>query len=205
MVQHCLKAACRKSNRGLNYTKNWVLECILMHMKSPKLYEHIQLNNIMCLPCCKTIQKYVSNYNSGFGFNNKTFQVISQKMQNTEPHLRHGGLIIDEMKLTEKLQAKSSGQTGGFVDIGQYTPLTFKSAPSNHGLVILFQPLVGKWSQILVIFATSNNVSGDILSKLIIETTVRCENAGLLVHFETGDAASWNRCNVEKLQNISIC
>ena len=47
--------------------------------EKPKTYEHIRLNNIMCLPCHKTIRKYVSNYNSGFGFNNKTFEVIFGK------------------------------------------------------------------------------------------------------------------------------
>ena len=156
----------------------------------------------MCLPCRKTIRKYISNYNSGFGFNNKTFEIIAQKIKNTEPYLRHGGLIIDEMKLTEKLQAKNCSQIEGFVDIGPYTPTSMKSTPSNHGLVILFQPLVGKWSQIIGVFATSNNVSGDLLCKLIIEATVLSENAGLFVDFITCDAASWNR-NMWKKFEIS--
>lgn len=53
----------------------------------------------MCLPCRKTICKYISNYNSGFGFNMKTFNVILQKMKDADPYLRCRGITIDEKKL----------------------------------------------------------------------------------------------------------
>lgn len=115
-------------------------------------------------------------------------------MKDIDPYLKQGGLIIDEMKLTERFEARNCGQIGGFVDIGPYTPTNLNSTLCNHGLVIIYQPFVGKWRQILEVFATSNNISGNLLSKLVIEATVLCENSGLFVDSVTCDAASWNRC-----------
>ncbi|KAH7974506.1 hypothetical protein HPB49_016350 [Dermacentor silvarum] len=46
----CFEVASRKSSRGMAYDKLWVLECILMRMKSPQLYEHIRRHQIMALP-----------------------------------------------------------------------------------------------------------------------------------------------------------
>lgn len=37
-VRACFEAACRKSRKGMKYDQEWVLECILMQMRSPKLY-----------------------------------------------------------------------------------------------------------------------------------------------------------------------
>ncbi|KAG0425381.1 hypothetical protein HPB47_027439 [Ixodes persulcatus] len=49
-VTCCFDAASRKSRQGMKYDKSWILECILMRMRSPKLYEHIRKQNIFALP-----------------------------------------------------------------------------------------------------------------------------------------------------------
>lgn len=36
---------------------------------------------------------------------------------------RHGGILIDEMKLSENLKVTNSGFIEGFVDLGAYTSL----------------------------------------------------------------------------------
>ena len=161
-----------------------------MNMKSPKLYEHyVKVDKIMCLPCRNTIRKYVLNYNSSFDFINQAFEILSQKLKDAEPYLRQGGLVIDERKLIEKLLAKNCSQVEGFVDFAPYISMSMKSTLNNHGLVILFQSLAGKWSQTIGEFVASNNISGDLLCNLIIEVKVLPKKAGLFADFITCDVA----------------
>ncbi|KAH9379819.1 hypothetical protein HPB48_010408 [Haemaphysalis longicornis] len=40
-VQACFEASKRKGTQRMKYSQEWVLKCILMRIKSPKLYEHI--------------------------------------------------------------------------------------------------------------------------------------------------------------------
>lgn len=42
----------------MRFTSEWMLECILMKIKSPKLYRHLRINNILVLPSNTTIKKY---------------------------------------------------------------------------------------------------------------------------------------------------
>lgn len=45
-IMQCFKAAGRMSTKGMRYDNEWILECIVMCMKSPRLYDHIQKNKL---------------------------------------------------------------------------------------------------------------------------------------------------------------
>ncbi|XP_023210550.1 uncharacterized protein LOC111613422 [Centruroides sculpturatus] len=60
-------------------------------------------------------------------------------------------------------------------------------------MVIMYQPLTGDWQQILGVFATGGNISGELLSKLLLEAITLVERSGLMVDFNTRDDTSWNR------------
>lgn len=62
---------------------------------------------------------------------------------------RHGGIVVDEMNLSAHLDMKSSTYIEGFVDLGKFTDATERQKKADHGLVIMFQPFVGKWTQII--------------------------------------------------------
>lgn len=62
---------------------------------------------------------------------------------------RHGGLVVDEIKLSTHLDLKSSMDIEGFVDLGPFTEEKDKHTKADHGLVVMFQPFVGKWTQII--------------------------------------------------------
>lgn len=105
----------------------------------------------------------------------------------------HGGLIVDEMKLSEQLSVITAGRLEGFVDLGPFTSAEDKHAVCDHGMVIIFVLFVGKWTQILGAFATRGNVEGSLLAKIMVETVSLAEKAGLRVDFITSDGATWNR------------
>ncbi|KAH7959964.1 hypothetical protein HPB49_015596 [Dermacentor silvarum] len=105
----------------------------------------------------------------------------------------HGGLLFDEMKLSEHLSVEQSGKLRGFVDLGPFTPPQDANLPCDHGMVVMFVPFTGEFSQIIGAFATHGNVKGSLLCKILIEAIILVEKAGLFVDFLTCDGASWNR------------
>ncbi|KAH7934303.1 hypothetical protein HPB49_024750 [Dermacentor silvarum] len=133
------------------------------------------------------------NFRSGFGFNPNIFSALAEKTKHMDSFSCHGGIVFDEMKLSEHLDVKSNGELEGFVDLAQFTSESQKEQLSDHGMVVLFQPFQGKWTQVLGVFASQSNVKADTLAKIIVEATILCEKAGLLVDYVTCDGASWNR------------
>ncbi|KAG0429309.1 hypothetical protein HPB47_023763 [Ixodes persulcatus] len=156
-VRQCFSAA-KVKKKGFHYSKAWILECIIMKMKSPRLYNHIRDSEILALPSKSTLKRYMAVYRSEFRFSHKTLNMNDFK--------KHGGLLVDELKLSQHLRVKQSGHIEGFVDLGKYTSTTDKSVESDHGMVIMFVPFVGKWSQIIGTFATNGKMKGEILAKV---------------------------------------
>lgn len=134
------------------FQQEWILECIVMHMKTPRLYEHNRKLKIMVVPSSSCLRTYVRKYKSGFGFNEEVLMAIAEKARTIDPYHRHDDILIDEMKLSENLTVNSQGKVDGFVDLGKYSSPGQEGAQCDHGLVILFQPFTGKWKQILGAF-----------------------------------------------------
>lgn len=116
-----------------------------------------------------------------------------KKTKSIDEFHRHGGLLIDELKLSESLKVTSSGLIEGFVDLGKYTSLDQSTQTCDHGLVVLYQPFSGNFQQILGVFGSHGNVKADVLAKIIVDATLTAEKSGLFVDFVTTDGASWNR------------
>lgn len=70
-VRVCLAACKRRSTKGMKYEAQWVLECAVMCMKSPRLYEHIRKHKIMVLPSRTSLRCFLKKYRSGFGLSTK--------------------------------------------------------------------------------------------------------------------------------------
>lgn len=165
-----------------------------MKMKSAKLYEHRTKENILSLPSKTTLRKYLKSYKTGFGFCPKIFNVVSEKTATMEEYACHGGIIVDEMHLSEHLSVTTTGHTDGFVDLGSFTSPKDKHTPRDHGIVSISVPLIGKWTQILAAFATRGNVNGSTLTKIMLEAIILAEKSrpeGGLHHIR--------RCKLEQM------
>ncbi|KAL3221287.1 hypothetical protein MRX96_050265, partial [Rhipicephalus microplus] len=55
-----------------------------------------------------------------------------------------------------------------FVNLGSFTADEQRSTPADHGMVMLFQPFQGDWTQILGVFSSKRNIKTDMLSKLLL-------------------------------------
>ncbi|KAG0444738.1 hypothetical protein HPB47_013439 [Ixodes persulcatus] len=148
-VRHCFRAAQRKSVKGISYSANWLLECIILRMKSRSLYEHMRHHQILLLPSRSCLRKYLKNFRGMFGFNPELLKTLKLKTAPMPESERHGGLVLDELKLSEHLTVAASGHLQGFVDLDKFTPPELRAVPADHGLLLVFQPFMGDWIQII--------------------------------------------------------
>ncbi|KAH9372071.1 hypothetical protein HPB48_014480 [Haemaphysalis longicornis] len=119
--------------------------------------------------------------------------MLKQKASSMDAFKRHGGLIVDEMTLSENLSVSLSGHIQGFVNMGQFTPSSGKHKVADHTMVIMLVPFTGKWTQILPPFATHGNMKGNLLSKVMLKAVILAGKAGLFVDFISSDGATWNQ------------
>ena len=80
------------------YPMDYIYECILMRIKSKKLYDHIRNRNLLPLPCKETLKNYIENLESEFGFQESVFHVMKEKCGKLAAAERRGK-ILDFMSL----------------------------------------------------------------------------------------------------------
>lgn len=92
-----------KNKKDIRYEIEWLLECLLIRVKSPATYEHIRICNILPLPSRNTLQKMTSSLSSEFGFNQFALECIKTKLKNKPLSERYGSLMWDEMAIIQDL------------------------------------------------------------------------------------------------------
>lgn len=89
MIQQCFKNA-RVKPKGRRYNLEFIYECILLRIKSPKAYLHCLRHNLLPLPSFATLRRYMDNLDSAYGFNDKVFQCLKVKASEMRPNERRG-------------------------------------------------------------------------------------------------------------------
>lgn len=88
------------------------------------------------------ISFFLQGFKASFCFKYKLLGSV--KAQEIDEMKRHGGLVVDETKLSTHLDMRSSGHIEGFVDLGKFTEDCDKHTKADHGLVVMFQSVIGK-------------------------------------------------------------
>ena len=84
----------------MRYDIEWLLECLLIRVKSPATYEHLRANKILPLSSKDTLRKMISSMSPEFGFNDFELQCITRNLKNKSLSERYGSLMWDEMSIT---------------------------------------------------------------------------------------------------------
>lgn len=115
--------------------------------------------DILPLPCIRTIRRYLSLVKPQCGFDDKFFILLKKKMTFLSKEQRHGMLIYDEIMLRESIDVDSKTLTyTGIEDFGQ--DFETSGLKANHGLVIMYQSLYANFSQPIAVFASRGPVKG---------------------------------------------
>ncbi|KAK3919881.1 LOW QUALITY PROTEIN: DNA transposase [Frankliniella fusca] len=192
VVLNIIRAAKAKGPSGRRYDLEWVFHCLLMRIKSPKLYDHIRKRKILPLPDRTSINRYMRKMRPAYGYQKPVFEVLSSKTANWSELQRHV-LLLDEMKLQPGTEFdRNTLLHWGFI-WGSSPPENQKQELGDHALVVLSQPFAGGWVQSLGCFLSKGNVKGDVLAKIALEGITLSENAGLRVDGIVTDGGAWNR------------
>ncbi|XP_020298903.1 uncharacterized protein LOC109863121, partial [Pseudomyrmex gracilis] len=194
-IQEIIKTTKHKNLKGRRYNKEWILLCMLMHMKSPKAYNFLRDNQILPVPCVRTIQRYLSLIDSSCGFDMRFFEMFKLALDKKEEIQKHGVILLDEIHLRESVNVNSKNLTyTGLIDFGSENirPINLDET-ADHGLVIMFQPLADFYSQPIAVFASKGSVVGEVLAQLIIKAIALLENINVKVHGIITDGAATNR------------
>lgn len=71
------KSRCNEKNcKDMKYEEEWLLECLLVRVKTPAVYDHLRENNIIPLPCKDILRKLTSCLSTEFGFNDFAMESI---------------------------------------------------------------------------------------------------------------------------------
>jgi hypothetical protein len=187
----------------MKYEMEWLLECLQIRIKSPAVYEHLRINNILALPCKDTLRKLTSGLCTDFGFNEFALECIKKNFRNKSLPERYGSLVWDEMSITQDIHLdKHTFQFKGFTylcadeeqqehdfsalneewienaDCTEDSPETSELPDlADHALVLVFRPYKARWIQPIAVFAAKNAASGSQLYKIALKAMILLEEA----------------------------
>ena len=58
-INEILNAAKVPNSKGRRYSDEWLKLSLLLHMRSPTTYRFLRDNNVLALPCTRSIRRYV--------------------------------------------------------------------------------------------------------------------------------------------------
>jgi len=201
VIKEIIATSKRKSPKGNRYTEDWIMLCMLLHIRSPAGYSFMQNNKLLPLPSVRRIREYLSMINTTYGFDKQFFDILKKHLETKTDLQKHGVLIFDEISLRESVALNSKSLTyTGLLDFGEeddemknLPKATDINSKATHVLVFMFQPIADNYTQPIGVFASKGPVNGQTLAKLIIKAVLLLEKAGARVHGFVSDGAQTNR------------
>lgn len=68
LIKEIFAAAKKKSAKGNRYTEDWIMLCMLLHIRSPSGYSFMRENKLLPLPCIRSIRNYLQLIKTSCGF-----------------------------------------------------------------------------------------------------------------------------------------
>lgn len=75
---------------GMRYSKRWILESLLLSIKSRKGYTHLRSHNILPLPTLSILKKYLKNMKAQYGFDPSVFKMLKHRSESLKPEEKRG-------------------------------------------------------------------------------------------------------------------
>ena len=172
--------ASRKNAKGMRYNNEFLLDSVLLKIKSPKGFRHCRKHGLLPLPSERHLRRLLQGMTCSYGLNREALAALRQCFQEEKDGNKAVGvLIFDEVKLREEVAFNSNGlKVNGFVDFGDITPEQYKSTLANHALVFMFVPLLHSWIQPVAIYASRNATPGELIVKILLQVIIQLERTG---------------------------
>lgn len=152
----------------MRYDAVFLMECLLLKMKSTAAYKHLRKNRMLPLPSPSTIRRYLSASDCYFGFNEMALDHIKKALEGLPVPDRFGSLMWDEMAVKKDITWDAFKlEWHGIDDFGKDVDTQVGDGIADHVLVLMFQPYKSNWVQPFACFASKGTASGVILHEII--------------------------------------
>jgi hypothetical protein len=195
VIQTILKKASYNNSRSMRYDTDFLMECLLLRIRSKQAYLKIRERKLLPLPSLSTIRRLLSCMPCSFGKNEFALQAIQRNLQGKPKAMRYGSLIWDEMAIKEDLVFNSQKlQFDGHVDFGDEIVITKHADQlADHTLLFVFRPYLSTWIQPFAVYATKGAAPGKSLHELICKAIVALRSHGAIVKSVVCDGAQSNK------------
>ena len=127
------------------------------------------------------------------GFDDSFLQLFGDALAQLPEIFRHGILMLDEVSTRQNVRLnRKTMEILGLADCGDDEPADINQK-ADHGLVIIFQPVMGSFTQPVSVCVSKGPATGTTLAKLIIQAISVVEKAGAVIHGIITDGAAPNR------------
>ena len=206
-----LKKAKCLNKKSMRYDADWLLDCLILRLKSKAAYDQLATSKMIPVPHVNTLKRLLSGMSTHFGFNTFALQAIKRTLTGLPDIQRMGSVVFDEMSIKEALNFNSQTfNFDGFIDTNSETSSTIlpaihirleedevldteESKLADHALVFVFRPYMASWIQPFAVFASKNSTSGDDLHRLVLKALVLLEEHGAIVKSIVCDGAATNK------------
>lgn len=179
--------------KPIRYQANWLLECLILRIKSPKAYDHLR-QGLLALPHPDTLRRLIRGIPGKFGLNQFSIDSIGKNLQGKPRFLRRGSLVWDEMTVKKAVKfARQKMKFDGFQDYGEDVVAEKSEKLADHALVLMFRPYRAKWVQPIDVYATSGAASSSMLQKLVIRAITALHTVDAIVSNVTCDGHQTNK------------
>lgn len=180
----------------MKYDAGFLLDCMLLRIKSKAAYVHLKKYKLLPLPSLSTIRRLISSMPCTFGFNQHALKSIKDALAPHPRSFRLGTLVWDEMAIEVSLEFDAHKlKFEGMADYGD-VGVDFKSQQgqlADHALVYIFRPFRLPWIQPVAVFATKGAAPGDVLHDIMQRAILAIFHQGGIVKAVVCDGAQSNK------------
>ena len=127
------------------------------------------------------------------GLDDKFFKLFAECLSKNPELYSRGLLSVDEIKTRQNLPVDpKSIKILGLADYGNEEQVKV-SEKADHGMIFMFQPLMGSFTQPVAVFVSKGPACGTTIAKLIVQVISQLEKAGAKMHGVITDGALTNR------------
>ncbi len=195
VIKTILKKASYSNKHSMRYDTEFLMECLLLMIRSKKAYTKIIERKLLPLPSTSTLRRLLSCMPCSFGLNEFALDAIKRHLEGKPRAMRYGSLVWDEMSIKEYLTFNSQKlQFDGHVDYGGQLKIQKHAGQlADHTLLFVFRPYLSSWIQPFAVYATKGAAPGDSLHELLCKAIVALRSHGAIVKSVVCDGAQSNK------------
>lgn len=195
VIETILKKASCQDKRGMRYDAAFLMECLLLRIRSKCAYSKILERKLLPLPSPTTIRRLLSSMVCKFGMNEFALESIKRNLDGKSRSHRYGSFVLDEMSIAQELTFNSQKlQFDGHVDFGEGVQIKkHEGQLADKALVFIFRPYLASWIQPIAVFAAKGAAPGELLHELVTKAIVALKSHGAIVTSLVCDGAQSNK------------